>query len=161
MGTEVLETKLKDLQAADAPRRFALVGAQIMELGQKLNALRVTLSQTQTDIAVLEAELAPLLVEHQQLLASLVGMPLPKTAAVRAPAAQAAPEPVISVDAGGLLETPIGPVPAQAKQRVISFLREQAEMEESVTASDVASQLSLPVEWVRAVMMAANTGRKG
>lgn len=115
--------------------QLAVVGAELVELGERLKVLRKKRDEVQAEITELEAKLTPLVLAHSKIIASIVGQPV------------AAPSPpyVNGGGGGGGLPT----VDGDAKGRILRFL-ERAEP--GVSALDIATALHLDASIVRNVM---------
>lgn len=118
------------------------VGMKIVELGSKLKKLKADRDELTMQITAIEAEIAPLLVRHTQLIAEITGMLIPKPVAPEAPSVEASPTP--------------GRVDGGLKKRVLKFLQGA---EPGVGAVEVADALKLDAALVRQVMMEMARGK--
>jgi len=125
---------------------FADVGAKLVEVGQRLKQLKSERADLDKGIAEADAELQPLLVRHQQLIAELVGVP----------ATPVAPAPTPSTLTPAQRNAPplSPPIPTESdleasKDRIREFL---ADAESGTSAHDVAAALRLDPVLVRTVM---------
>lgn len=122
------------------------LGAQILTLGTELKQKRAAHEAIGKEIAELEKELAPLVVQHASIIAEFVGKPVhvgPPNAPPNAPVGGAMPLPSASPS--------MTSEDLMIRKKVVSFLEEA---EPGVSAYDVAEALQLPLQKVRSVMMA-------
>ena len=132
---------------------FASLGAQIVEVGEKLKEARVRRDAANAEISELEKQLGPLLTRHAQLIAEVVGSPMP-TAPIQ-PVFQP-----VHVNGGPVPQPQGGPATKEAlavvKKRLVEFLEDA---EPGVSAAEVAQALRLDPLIVRQAM--ADLSRSG
>jgi predicted ArsR family transcriptional regulator len=128
------------------PAEFARVGAELVELGGKLNEKKAARDALNKEITELEEQIRPLMVEHQKMLAELVGVPVQ---AVPPPGPPPPTPPNGNGNGnGGPPKPPFDPNTA-IKQRIIAFLNRS---EPGVSALEVADALKIDVSLVRQAM---------
>lgn len=134
--------------------RLTELGPLLVEKGTLLNQKKAERDALNAEIAELEKELTPLVIEHQKLVASLLGTPAP-----------AAPLPT---DDGSMhmgLGRPYPPRPGtpgggpgglpttsekeQAKRKILAFLENA---EPGISAYDISQQLNIDGVLVRQIM---------
>lgn len=128
---------------------FIELGSKIVKVGQELKNLRDQRDALNPQIAALEAELTPLLMEHAKMIASVAGVSMPTLAPTAA-----------VVEAPGVISHPVAGtgVNAQLKARVVDYLKKR-QGEEGVSAMDVADVLKIDAAIVREAMMELRNAR--
>jgi hypothetical protein len=111
---------------------FAQVGAELVELGYRLNELKTERTRVEAEIAELEAKIRPLVVQHSQFVAQLIGAPAPSVALVSPTTPEQRPDMTL------------------IERRVRHFLQSA---EPGLSVHEIAAELKLDPVLVRQVMV--------
>lgn len=125
------------------------LGEKILDIGNKLKELRLQRDSVTSQIATLETELAPLLIEHAKIIAEVAGTPA-ATAPPAPPYNPGGPPPPGPPGPGGPVDEKV------IRTRVLKYLEDA---EPGVSALDVANALRLDSAAVRKVMADLMLGR--
>jgi len=120
----------------------------LLEKGTLLNEKKAARDELNAEIAELEKELNPLVVEHSKLVASLLGTSAAVAPVVAQPMGLGQPYPARDGTAGG------GPLDyrsdkEQAKRKILAFLENA---EPGISAYDISQQLNIDGVIVRQIM---------
>jgi hypothetical protein len=133
--------------------RLTELGPLLVEKGKLLNEKKAERDALNADIAELEKELTPLVIEHQKLVASLLGTAVPAP-----PPADDGPmhmglgrpyPPRPGTPGGGPGGLPTANEKEQAKRKILAFLENA---EPGISAYDIAQQLNIDGVLVRQIM---------